>query len=199
MSDFLGPEMRAVIRKTADKTRAHARLPLPKNNDLELVWGVVETLNAGPPLTVSLQLMGDTTGTITVNARYLGSYSPTAGDSVVCVLHGKDLIVLGALAPAGASDDKTWAIVGASVYRYPGWTATVAGTISGLWCVTSSGSAAFEIYQNGSSVIGPITANTSHAPASFTAVTVDVGDYFELNVTVVSGTPDLSVSAVLDS
>ena len=195
----LSNDSRAIIRDVAHQIRAKAPISLPKSNSLELVWGVVQTVNTGPPLTVSIQLLGDTTGTITVNARYLGSYSPTAGDSVVCVLHGKDLIVLGALAPAGDSDDKTWAIVGTSVYRYPGWTATVAGTISGLWCVTSSGSAAFEIYQNGSSVIGPITANTTHAPASFGYVTVNVGDYFELNVTVVSGTPDLSVSAVLDS
>jgi hypothetical protein len=97
MGDFLGPEMRAVIRKTADKTRAHAKLPLPKGNELDIVWGVVQGVFAGPPKYVTLQLMGDTTGTGTVTAKCSGSYKPQFGDYVFCVHHGKDLIVIDSL------------------------------------------------------------------------------------------------------
>jgi len=199
MSDTPSPHLHARLRDVADAFRSQAAVAVPKETNVHLVWATVAAVNVGPPPTVDITPGNVSGGDVWSHVSYEGWYNPTVGDNVLVMIDGTDRICLGTMAPNGSPDDKTWAIVGVAVYRYPGWTATVAGVIEKLWKVTSSGSAAFEIFKNGSSVVGPLTANTTHALSTFSAITVAVGDYFELNVTVVSGTPDLSVSLVLDS
>ena len=194
-SDTPSPNLHARLRDVADAMRAQAAVAVPKQANVHLAWAVVNAINVGPPPTIDIVPGGVSGGSVWSQVSYEGWYNPTVGDSVLVMIDGTDRIVIGTMG-SGSGYDKTWAIVGVAVYTYPGFTALVAGVINELWSVTSSGSIAFEIFQNGSSVIGPITANTTHTPSSFSPVTVVAGDYFELHVTVISGTPDVSVTLV---
>jgi hypothetical protein len=60
---------------------------------LQLRTGVVKTINAGTPRTVTV-----TVGGSDADARYLAVYAPTVGDVVKIIQDGPDLLVLGDLA-----------------------------------------------------------------------------------------------------
>jgi hypothetical protein len=89
--------------------QAHARVsrnPQGYFTATEFQWGVVDSVNAGPPPTVSVYLDGtqtlNDTNYLTPNIRYLADYYPTVGD-VVIVRRGvglslTDRVVMGKLA-----------------------------------------------------------------------------------------------------
>lgn len=54
----------------------------------EIHIGVVQSVQAGPPKTVTITVDGGATQI--ANVRYLGSYTPAAGDNIVAVLLGDD-------------------------------------------------------------------------------------------------------------
>lgn len=58
-------------------------------------WGVVDAVHTSPN-TVDLHLDGSTT--VTPGIRYVKSYTPTVGDTVLVGRYGSDRFVLGVLA-----------------------------------------------------------------------------------------------------
>jgi hypothetical protein len=198
-------QMAKRVRDLSDAIRGMAAVAVPKQTDIHMCWAVVVGVATSAPNTVDLAPGGISGGAGWFAVSYEGWYSPTVGDNVLVIIDGSDRIVVGTMAPNGGSgggeDDKTWAIMGVDVNRYPGWTAAVpsgvTASIDELWCVTSSGTATFSLYQNGTAVVGPATANSTHTSDTFAAITVSDGDYFELDVTAISGAPDLSVSVIL--
>jgi hypothetical protein len=58
---------------------------------------VVAAVNAGPPASVDLTLLGGS-DTVIPAVRHLAAYSPTVGDTVWCLQQRTDLLVLGTLA-----------------------------------------------------------------------------------------------------
>jgi len=65
-----------------------------RNTSLFLRYGVISAVTYSPSR-VSVRVSGSATAITGV--RYLSSYSPFAGDVVVCLLNDNDLIVLGKL------------------------------------------------------------------------------------------------------
>lgn len=80
-----GPEVRGLARELKNPPEG-----------LALRWAVVQSLQAGPPASLTLRMGGDATDVPGV--RYLAAYSPTAGDTVAVLLAAGDLLVLGRLA-----------------------------------------------------------------------------------------------------
>jgi hypothetical protein len=73
-------------------------LLIPRVSDLKpamVRWGQV-TATATAPNSLSVKLDGSSTAT--PGLRYLASYTPTVGDTVVAVQNGPDVLVLGKLA-----------------------------------------------------------------------------------------------------
>lgn len=77
---------------------------------------ITDAATANPP-TVSVQISGDTTVTID-GVRYLDSYSPVVGDTVLVIKQGTDLVVLGQIndTPAAPADNG-WQTTGGVQYR----------------------------------------------------------------------------------
>jgi hypothetical protein len=66
-----------------------------------LVKGVVTAVDAiGSPPTVSLNISGDTTTTVS-NVRLLNTYSPVVNDTVLLARQGSDIVILGQIAAWG--------------------------------------------------------------------------------------------------
>lgn len=61
---------------------------LQANRAPEFHQGVVQSLQAGPPKTLTAQINGSSNNT--PNIRYLASYTPVAGDHVLLLLLGSD-------------------------------------------------------------------------------------------------------------
>jgi hypothetical protein len=59
-------------------------------------FGVVQSSTAGPPASVTVTLSGSSTSTAGI--RYLASYTPTNGDTVLILRAGGDLVCIGKLA-----------------------------------------------------------------------------------------------------
>lgn len=71
---------------------------------------------ANPP-TISIQISGDTTVTID-GVRYLDSYSPVVGDTILVFKQGTDLVALGQINDTPASPaDQGWVTTGGVQYR----------------------------------------------------------------------------------
>jgi hypothetical protein len=79
----MSPRQRATTRKLATA--------LQPVETVDIIWGVVTSVNTGPPKTVTVQLLSSST---TVNARYAKGYTPTVDDNVMCVYKGKDLFAI---------------------------------------------------------------------------------------------------------
>lgn len=79
------------IRAIADKL-----LPDDTGQNVEMLWAVVEDIDAGPPATVTITVGGSTTEIPGV--RYAASYAPTVGDVVYGRIVDTDYLVEGKLA-----------------------------------------------------------------------------------------------------
>lgn len=96
MSPVSGGERRAIAKTVdeiikIDKKAAGSHFPPYK-----LVWGTVTAIDAGPPSTLTVKLLGSSTTVSRI--RYLSGYFPTVGDEVVGKKYGKDLVILCTLA-----------------------------------------------------------------------------------------------------
>ena len=60
------------------------------------VQHAVVTANSFSPNVVSIRLMGATN--VLTGIKYLSSYSPTVGDTIICMINRNDIFVLGKLA-----------------------------------------------------------------------------------------------------
>ena len=72
----------------------HGMRPQPGNALIQ--WGVVVSIQTGPPHTLTITLGGSATNIAKVS--YLASYTPTNGDVIALLVVGSDLIALGKLA-----------------------------------------------------------------------------------------------------
>lgn len=96
--DALPISTRRYIRKLSDAIIKKSKTPITNAPKTDFPWGVVESIQAGPPQTLTLYLSG--APTTIAGVRYLASYAPTEGDTVLCRHYGTDLIVLGGTAGA---------------------------------------------------------------------------------------------------
>ena len=113
----LGSATRRQIDRVAGAIRKSAAKPLPNEPGVKLTWGVVSALNTGPPLSLDVKIEGSASANTKV--RYLSSYSPTVGDTVMCTWHGRDLVVVGAMAPTGGGSGYA-SLTGAGETATPG-------------------------------------------------------------------------------
>ena len=96
--DGLPITTRRYIRKLSDAIIKKSRTPITNAPKLDFPWGVVASVEAGPPQSLTLYLSG--APTTIAGVRYLASYSPTVGDTVSCRKVGTDLIVEGGMSGA---------------------------------------------------------------------------------------------------
>lgn len=87
--------LRRHIRNLADAVAKSAKSPLTNAPSHKVVWGVVASIQPGPPQSLTLNVSGSTSGTPGI--RYLATYMPTVGDTVMCSKYGGDLVVIGGM------------------------------------------------------------------------------------------------------
>jgi hypothetical protein len=76
-----------------------SKTPITNAPSFSEIWGVVESISAGPPKTLGVKLQGSPTAS--VGLTFLGSYQPTVGDYVLCLKYGNDLKVIGTTSGVG--------------------------------------------------------------------------------------------------
>ena len=83
------PSTRTAHQARVVQTKVAKKAARPRGNytHSEHQWGVIDAIHAGPPATVDVYLdgsqnTGDTSNLVT-GVKYLASYTPTVGDSVV--------------------------------------------------------------------------------------------------------------------
>lgn len=84
-------DARSFVTSVKDRSIKDAMRKLPSFR-----WAVVQSSSAGPPKIVTIEVGGNSSEPI--DARYLASYTPTNGDTVLLYQQGKDRVVLGKLA-----------------------------------------------------------------------------------------------------
>lgn len=131
MAESPNAELIRIIRKLADEIIVATKKPVQNAPRFKVAWGIITSVDDSPREgvvlwpTVSVRVGGNTINNVT-NARYLASYSPVAGDKVLCLWYGRDFFVIGGLsgdvrgALANAWTDQIPATVGqGDVFSWP--------------------------------------------------------------------------------
>jgi hypothetical protein len=80
----------------------------PSGPDIDVLKGVVTAqVNPGTPPTVSVQLGGDSSTSV-ASVRYIDSYSPVVGDTVLILKRNNDLTVIGQMNDASTVAENGW-------------------------------------------------------------------------------------------
>src|ERR1700691_2926524 len=87
--------MRRHVRDLADALARASKTPITNAPVHQVLWGVVGSIQPGPPQSLTINVAGSSNGTAGI--RYLSSYSPTVGDTVMMSKYGGDLVVLGGM------------------------------------------------------------------------------------------------------
>jgi len=189
----IDPSTHRIIRKLADSMVHESNKPIPSVSKLESVWGIVDSIQAGPPKSLSVFLGGSTFTLDPVTHRpvagsirgikFIASYTPAVGDTVFGMRTGtniSDVVILGAMAGAadsGVPGQVAWAIDGplAVPHDFPGGFiyVPVGATVKLMlgFGQVQSGSVNITIKDNGVAIPGltSITVTTTAAPHTMTS------------------------------
>jgi hypothetical protein len=162
----LTPSLDRQVTAASREIIRQGKVPIANAPSNDIVWGIVDSIQTGPPKTLTLYIQGDTTNAV-AGVEFLGSYTPTVGDQVMCSKYGRDLVVLGSSSPGSSSSGTV--VVGAS-YAVSGFLGVPAGpafylpgiripvpvgqtvTLLGVIYEVRNGSCTFDIQQNGTSI-----------------------------------------------
>lgn len=184
----LDPSTQRILRELADTVIHESNKPIPSVSKLESVWGIVDSIAAGPPKSLSIFLGGSTftldpvthlpvTGSIR-GIKFIASYTPAIGDTVFGLRTGtniSDVVILGAMGGAtksGTPGQVAWAIDGrlAVPHDFPGGFiyVPVGATVKLMrgFGQVQSGSVNITVKDNGVAIAGltGITVSTSPTP-----------------------------------
>jgi hypothetical protein len=189
----LDSTMLAMIRKAAEAIIKASKKEITNAQRNEIVWATVDSIQAGPPQTLTLKIGGATTTNAAV--AYGGWYSPTVGDYVMCLHYGTDLIVMGTMAPGGAPSkpERTFAVAGTlSAATLPGFHANVADSLKivSVRGVLGAGTCTVDLLVNGTS-IGTYSMTTTTLALTAVGHALSDGDYVQIKISSPSSASDL--------
>ena len=121
---MLPPEMKRHLRKLSDSIVKQSNKPQQNIPRHDIVWGVVAVIDAGPPITLEVNVGG--AAVTSKGIRYLSSYVPTVGDTVMMSWYGTDLVVLGSISPAATAGGYK-SLTGAGETATPGFLNQIGG------------------------------------------------------------------------
>ena len=102
MNDTPSRALAKRLRDVADAARAMAAVAVPKESNVHIGWGVVESVNDTPP-SIDVTPGNNADGVSKWSkVSILGWYVPTVGDNVLVLFDGTDRIVLGVMGDEGA-------------------------------------------------------------------------------------------------
>lgn len=87
--------MRRHIRNLADAVARASKAPLTNAPSHKVVWATVASIQPGPPQSLTLNVSGNSNAVAGI--RYLSTYNPRVGDTVMCSKYGGDLVVIGGM------------------------------------------------------------------------------------------------------
>lgn len=88
-------DLAAALAATVNPSQGPMPWPM-QAQQFGIVWGVVNTVVAGPPKSLTITFLGG--GTRVTGIRYAKTYTPTVGDNVFGLAWGPDIVIIGALA-----------------------------------------------------------------------------------------------------
>ena len=194
--------LRRQVRNFADAVAKSSKTPITNAPTNKVVWGVVSSIQTGPPQSLTLTLAGSST--TVAGIRYLSSYSPTVGDTVVCSKYGTDLVVLGGMSGVTHATTiripQTYAVLGTLVaeslpiFYVPVPSGQSVHLIGIRAKVATATSVNIDVQQNGAGVTGLTsltitTTSTSHTLSS--ALSLANNDEMGVVINSASGSPSV--------
>jgi hypothetical protein len=188
------------IRNFADAIIKASKAPITNAPKHEIVWAMVDSVQVGPPKTLTIFLSGSSTSTAGVS--YASSYVPEVGDYVMCSKFGTDLVVMfgmGGAVSGGVHIPLSYAVLGPLAnLTLPGpFIPVPAGqSVKVVACVgeISSGSVTVEVRDNGATITGLGACSVTTSPTTFSLTAHPVANNHRLDIILssISGTGDLS-------
>ena len=197
---MLPPEMKRHLRKLSDSIVKQSNKPQQNIPRHSIEYGVISVIDVGPPVTLEVNVGG--AAVASKGIRYLSSYVPTVGDTVMMSWYGTDLVVLGSIggtsALTGIVLGHTFAIQGTivattattSVFMYVPVPAGQKVTMVGYSISLEAGTCTVDFQDSGTNITGATGISVTTTDLTVTTGinhSISANHKIGINITVPSG------------